>query len=86
MGNDHESSALPVGITLVEATEGSRQQLLTVARRRLAEVIDGNVPVHALARLLGELDRLDHEIRRLEAVVDAEVHIPDDEPFDPSTI
>ena len=88
MSDDEDSNILPPGTTLAEATEGTRLQLLTVARRRLAEVIDGNVPVHALARLMTELDRLDSEIRRLESLPpeDDDAGLIEDEPFDPSTI
>ncbi|MFV9424936.1 hypothetical protein [Microbacterium sp. S1037] len=88
MTDDEDSNSLPPGTTLAAATKGTRLQLLTVARRRLAEVIDGNVPVHALARLMTELDRLDSEIRRLESLPpeDDDPGLIEDEPFDPSTI
>jgi len=88
MADIEDSNTLPPGTTLAEATEGTRLQLLTVARRRLAEVIDGDVPVHALARLMTELDRLDSEIRRLESLPDADDDpaMVEDEPFDPDNI
>lgn len=88
MTDDASSKSLPPGTTLAAATEGTRLQLLTVARRRLAEVIDGEVPVHALARLMTELDRLDSEIRRLESLpTDADdPALVEDEPFDPDSL
>lgn len=53
---------------LVEAADGTRRDLLTVARRRLAAEIDGGgVPGHALGRVMSELAKLDAEIRAMDA-------------------
>lgn len=53
--------------TLVEATERSRREFLVMARRKIATEIDAGVPSHALGRLIAEMDRLDGEVRRLDA-------------------
>lgn len=53
---------------LVEATERSRREFLVMSRHRIAAEIDGGtVPAHALARLIAEMDRIDLEIRRMDA-------------------
>src|SRR5450756_1938538 len=53
--------------TLVEATERSRREFLVMARRKIATEIDAGVPSHALGRLIAEMDRLDTEVRRMDA-------------------
>lgn len=88
MSDEEDSNIVPAGMTVTQASEGSRLLLLRAARRRLAEVIDGDVPVHALARLVSELDRLDNQIRLLELLPPEEddAALIEDEPFDPSEI
>ncbi|PYY49020.1 hypothetical protein DEJ03_00310 [Curtobacterium sp. MCLR17_043] len=50
--------------TLVRAITGTRRQFLEASRRRIAEEIDsGKVQAYALARLIGEMDRIDLELR-----------------------
>ena len=74
-------------MSLVDAMEAGRPELLRAARRKLAEVIDGGVAAHALARLLQELDRLDTEIRRLDEIEEDEDDEEGmDEEWDPSLI
>ena len=58
--------------SLVEATGRSRREFLVKARRTIAKTIDDGVPAHALGRLIGEMDRLDSEIRRLDSVDEQE--------------
>jgi hypothetical protein len=62
-----ETGELDPPKNLVEATGRSRREFLVMARRRIAEEIDGgSVPAHALGRLIAELERLDTEVRRLD--------------------
>lgn len=75
--------------TLVEATERSRREFLVMARRRIATEIDSGVPSHALGRLIAEMDRLDGEVRRLDATEaqEAEARAPvTDARFDAAAI
>lgn len=58
--------------SMVEATDRSRREFLVKARKTVAETIDGGVPAHALGRLIAEMDRLDTEIRRLDAADEQE--------------
>lgn len=58
--------------TLAEATERSRRDLLVRGRLEIASAIDAGVPAHALARLIAEMDRLDTEIRRMDAADEQE--------------
>ncbi|EYT64803.1 hypothetical protein H489_0108270 [Curtobacterium flaccumfaciens UCD-AKU] len=70
--------------TLVTAITGTRRQFLEASRRRIAEEIDsGKVQAYALARLIGEMDRIDLELRT--KTVDDELTEGDeveDGPFD----
>ena len=59
--------------TLAEASERSRREFLVSARLQITSAIDGGVPPHALGRLIAEADRLDAEIRRLDALQAEEV-------------
>lgn len=58
--------------TLAEATERSRRELLVRARLEIASAVDAGVPAHALGRLIAEMDRLDTEIRRMDAADEQE--------------
>jgi hypothetical protein len=66
VGPDDAPPAAPP-VTLVEATERSRREFLVMARKKIASEIDAGVPSHALGRLIAEMDRLDVEIRRMDA-------------------
>ena len=75
--------------TLVEATERSRREFLAMARRKIAAEIDAGVPSHALGRLIAEMDRLDTEVRRMDAVDEREAERGGqvlDEAFDASAV
>lgn len=54
--------------TLADAVELDRRALLVRSRLEIAKVVDAGVPAHALGRLISELNALDAEIRRLDAV------------------
>lgn len=58
--------------TLVEATGLDRRTFLAAARKRIAAEIDGGVPAHALGRLIAEMERLDSEVRRIDAADEQE--------------
>lgn len=49
-----------------------RREFLVMARSVTAKTIDAGVPPHALARLIAEVERLDGEIRRLDATDEQE--------------
>lgn len=71
--------------TMAEAADlGDRRALLSLARRRIAEVLDCGVPPHTMGRLIAEMDRLDAEVQRLGEEVDLSHEEIADEPFDPS--
>ena len=75
--------------TLVEATERSRREFLVMARRKIATEIDAGVPSHALGRLIAEMDRLDTEVRRMDAADEREAARGgpvSDEAFDASAV
>lgn len=77
-----ESVAAPPK-TLVEASALGRREFLTMARSKVAQTIDEGVPAHALGRLIAEVDRLDGEIRRLDAADEQEVgDVVEDDEFD----
>ncbi|PZF63340.1 hypothetical protein DEI81_08000 [Curtobacterium sp. MCBD17_013] len=75
----------PVVTSLADATELERRDLLAVARWKIAREIDNGVPAHALARLVGELGRLDSEIRHLDDQSIIHGDVPDGI-FDPSKL
>ncbi len=55
--------------TLVEALAADdRRSLLVLSRAKVAAALDAGVPAHSLVRMLAELERLDSEIRRIDAV------------------
>jgi len=58
--------------TLAEAVELDRRSFLVRARLQIAETIDAGVPAHALGRLIAEAERLDVEVRRIDAQNDQE--------------
>lgn len=53
--------------TLAAAAEMDRRSFLVRARLEIANTIDAGVPPHALGRLITDMERLDVEIRRLDA-------------------
>lgn len=73
-------------VSLLEATELGRRDLLVASRRHIAKTIEAGVPAHALARLMTEFQRIDFEIRSIDGTDDEEWEMTADEPFDPSTI
>lgn len=54
--------------TLSDAVDLDRRALLVRSRLEIAKVIDAGVPAHALGRLISEMNALDAEIRRLDAI------------------
>lgn len=75
------------GVSLTDATELSRRDLLAVSRRHVAETIEAGVPAHTLARLIAELSKIDSEIRFIDATSEDESFAPvEDEAWDPSMI
>lgn len=75
--------------TLVEAAERGRRDFLVMARKTIATQIEDGVPAHALGRLIAEMDRLDTEIRKLDALDQQEASrgvVRGDEAFDASAI
>ncbi len=62
-----DSVELPPPTTLSEAAGRGRREFLMMAREKIASEIDAGVPPHALGRLIGEMDRLDIEVRRIDA-------------------
>ncbi|PPI08223.1 hypothetical protein C5C63_04520 [Rathayibacter sp. AY1B8] len=66
MGPD-EKVEQPIAETMAGATQLDRRAFLVRARKQIADVIDEGVPPHALARLIAEMDRLDVEVRRMDA-------------------
>lgn len=87
VGPDEVAPVVPPK-TLVEATERTRREFLVRSRLQIATVIDAGVPAHALGRLIAEMDRIDTEIRRLDAVKDQESErdAVTDEAFDAEAI
>ncbi|WP_418515945.1 hypothetical protein ACNUCX_16170 [Curtobacterium flaccumfaciens pv. flaccumfaciens] len=70
--------------TLVTAITGTRRQFLEASRRRIAEEIDsGKVQAYALARLIGEMGRIDLELRTKTVDDEASEGVEvEDGPFD----
>lgn len=64
--------ARPEPKTLVEAAGMDRRAFLVAARKKIASEIDAGVPSHALGRLIAEMDRLDTEVRRIDAADEQE--------------
>ena len=58
--------------SMVDATKLDRRSFLVRARQQIADEIDKGVPSHALARLIAEMDRLDIEVRRMDAAAQQE--------------
>jgi hypothetical protein len=88
VGADEKAAADPPS-SLVEAAGRDRRSLLVRSRLEIAQTIDAGVPAHALARLISELDRIDSDIRRLDARQREEVAdggTADDEAFDASAL
>lgn len=54
--------------TLSDAVDLDRRALLVRSRLEIAKVIDAGVPAHALGRLISEMNTLDSEVRRLDAI------------------
>jgi len=70
VANEDEQPAEPK--TLVEAAGMGRRTFLVAARKKIASEIDTGVPSHALGRLIAEMDRLDTEVRRIDAADEQE--------------
>ncbi len=71
VGDDERAVPAPPK-SLVDATKLDRLSFLRRCREDLARAIDAGVPAHALARLMSEADRVDRDIRVLEAQNEAE--------------
>jgi hypothetical protein len=67
-----EKAEPPIAETMAAATALDRRAFLVRARKQIADVIDEGVPAHALARLIAEMDRLDVEVRRMDAAAKQE--------------
>ena len=67
-----ETAAPELPATLADAVESDRRTFLVKARLQIAETIDGGVPAHALGRLITDMERIDSEIRRLDAAEEQE--------------
>ena len=67
-----EQPVLGAPKSMVEAAGRSRLDFLMKARETIAREIDAGVPPHALARLVAEADRLDSEVRLIQAADEQE--------------
>lgn len=63
-------AALPK--TLADAVDLDRRSFLVRARLEIAATIDGGVPPHALGRLITDMERIDSEIRKIDAADEQE--------------
>lgn len=81
-----DAPSRPAPKTLLEATQGTRRELLVMARRKIATEVDLGVPAHTLGRLIAELDRLDGEIRQLDVRDRGDAAEVVDVPFNASAI